>query len=309
MQPQSDLLIDRKRLKSQITFWRVVALLVIFGGMALWFAGFPHKPGVTPGKDYIAELTIEGVMTDDPKRDEMMKDIRDDSHAKAVIVRLDSPGGTTVGGEEIYLQLREIAKKKPVVGVMHTLCASACYMASLGTDQVFARDTTLTGSIGVLMESVELSRLADKLGITPIAIKSGPYKDVPDIGKPFTAEEAKVVGQIVTDAYDKFVSMIVERRQMSDAMVRTMADGRVYTGRQAANLKLIDAIGGNDEAVNWLANTHKINPKLDIVEIKPDTEEESLLGQLGQYTGIKIFGRSARGLDGLLSIWHPSPIQ
>lgn len=306
MQPQSDLLIDRKRLKQHLASWRALALLLAFGGAAWLAAQFGHhKPGALGG-DYIAQITIEGVMSDDADRDELMKQILEDDHAKALLVRFNSPGGTTVGGEEIHRQLNEIRKKKPVVGVMHTLCASACFMASLGTDYVVARQGTLTGSIGVLLQSVEISRLADKLGITPVTIKSGPYKDVPDLGEPFTAEQRKVVGELVSDAYDLFVSMIVERRSMSDARVRELADGRVYTGRQAVKLNLIDGIGGNDEVLAWLAKNRQINPKLEIKEIKPDPKVDSLFEQLGQYTGIKIFNRSAIGLDGLVSIWHPS---
>lgn len=247
-------------------------------------------------------------MFDDAKRDELMKRIRDDTHAKAVIVRMDSPGGTTVGGEVIYLQLKEIAAKKPVIGVMHTLCASACYMASLGTDRVIAREGTLTGSIGVLLQSMEISRLVDKLGITPITIKSGAMKDVPSISEPLTTEQRTIVGEVVTDAYDHFVELIVGRRKMDDAQVRKLADGRVYTGRQALKLNLIDGLGGIDEAKAWLTTEKKISSKLQIKEITADQELSSLWDGLAQSTSIKIFGHSAVGLDGLVSIWHPSLI-
>ncbi len=309
MQPTADLLIDRKRLKAQITKWRTLALLLLLGGVAAYFGdlGRHASPGIKG--DYIAQLTIEGIMADDAKRDELMKEIRDDAHVKAVIVQFDSPGGTTVGGEVIYLQLKDIAKKKPVVGVMRTLCASACFMASLGTDHVVAREGTLTGSIGVLLQSMEISRLADKLGITPITIKSGAMKDVPSLGEPFTEEQRKIVAEVVTDAYDHFVRLIVERRQMDDARVRQLADGRVYTGSQALKLKLIDGIGGTDEAIEWLEQNKKINPKLTVRDVKPAPEFDSLWDELGQATGIKIFSARAVGLDGLVSIWHPSLTQ
>ncbi len=309
MQPQSDLLIDRKRLKAHLFGWRTVAIVLVFLMLSLQLSKGQLNAGRhVVGGDYIARITIEGVMVDDPKRDELMKKIRDDEHAKAVIVRMDSPGGTTVGGEEVFLQLREISKKKPVVGTMRTLCASACYMASLAADHVIARDGTLTGSIGVLMQSVEVSRLADKLGVTSITVKSGAYKDVPSLGEPFTEDQRKVVGELITDAYDRFVGMIVERRKMDDATVRQLADGRVYTGHQAFNLKLIDAIGGEAEALIWLSEKHSIDKKLEIVDVKQEEEFQSLVDKLAQSSGIKIFGKSAIGLDGLVSIWHPSSI-
>lgn len=310
MQPTSDLLIDRKRLKNQIAGWRGLALIAVFGSAALMAGGIgKHRGAGGMGLDYIAQIRIEDIMVDDQKRDKIMERIRDDKRAKALIVQFDSPGGTTVGGETIYLQLKEIGKKKPVVGVMHTLCASACYMASLGTDYVVARESTLTGSIGVLLQSVEVSRLADKLGITPITIKSGPMKDAPSMTEPFTEEQRKVVSELVTDAYDHFVGLIVDRRKMSDAEVRHLADGRVYTGRQALKLNLIDGIGGTDEAVDWLTKNKKISSRLDIQEIKPEREIETLFDKLAQSTGIKLFNSNAVGLDGLVSMWHPSLTQ
>lgn len=306
MQPIADLMIDRKRLKRQLASWRGVALLAIFGIGLVAFGGVDGVGKRPIRTSYIAQINIEDIMVADEKRDAMMEDIENDSEAKALIVQFDSPGGTTVGGEEIYLQLKKIAKKKPVVGVMRTLCASACYMASLGTDYVVAREGTLTGSIGVLLQSVEISRLADKLGITPITIKSGAMKDVPSISEPFTPEQRRIVSELVTDAYDHFVRLIVERRKMPDSAVRQLADGRVYTGNQAAKLKLIDGIGGTAEALDWLQKSRNINPRLEIVKIEPERELDSLWKDLAQSAGIKIFSRSAVGLDGLVSIWHPA---
>ena len=308
-QPTSDLLIDRKRLKSHLAGWRALALFAIFGTVAFYVSGGASHLGLgRPTKDYIAQITIEGMMEDNQARDDMMKDIAEDPHAKAVLVRLDSPGGTTVAGEEIFLQLRQIAAKKPVVGVMHTLCASACYMASLATDHVVAREGTLTGSIGVLLQSFEVSELAKKIGIKSVSIKSGPYKDVPDIAEPFTDAQRAVVGEVVTDAYNHFVALIVDRRGMPDARVRQLADGRVYTGHQAAQLKLIDGIGGDDEALAWLSDQKHIKPDLQIIEMQPESPDGSILDKLTQYSGLKLFNHTS-GLDGLVSIWHPSPIE
>jgi protease-4 len=309
MQPISDLLIDRKRLKRQLASWRGLALLAVFGACAVVFSGVGKHGKAGLKTDYIAQINIMDVMVDDAKRDAMMKDILEDTHAKALIVQFDSPGGTTMGGEEVYLQLKAISKKKPVVGVMRTLCASACYMASLGTNHVVAREGTLTGSIGVLLQSMEISRLVDKLGITPITIKSGAMKDVPSLGEPFTEAQRKIVGEVVTDAYDHFVRLIVENRKLDDELVRQLADGRVYTGNQALKLQLIDGLGGTDEALAWLQKERKISPKLEIKEIEPERELATVWEELAQSTGIKIFSRNAVGLDGLVSIWHPSLIQ
>jgi protease-4 len=304
---QGDLLVDRKRLKQRLALWRALAILILI--VALFF-GIEHLRGKqTPGgmgRDFIAQITIDGIISDNDDLNKLLADIEKNPRIKAVIVRLDSPGGTAVGGEEIFLRLKKIAAKKPVVGVMRTLCASACYMASLGTDHTVARDSTLTGSIGVLLQGAELSKMAEKLGITPITIKSGRYKDVPSFTEPFSEDDRAVVQQLVTESYDHFVGMIVANRKMEESRVRELADGRVYTGSQAVKLQLVDGIGGQDEAIEWLSKIRKINPKLEVREMKAEPEIDSLLEKLTGYVGVKIFGKSMVGLDGLVSIWHPS---
>lgn len=309
MTTNADLLIDRKRLKSRLMLWRTLALAAVFGGAVLYSGQFNKRAAGAVGGDYIAQITIDGTLESNDERDEMLKEIADDKHARALIVRMDSPGGTAVAGEEIFLQLRKVGTKKPVVTVMRTLCASACYMGALGSDSIFAREGTLTGSIGVLLQSIEVSRLIDKLGITPITIKSGKFKDSPSFGEPLTDEQREVVQTVVTDAYNHFVRLIVERRKMNEAHVRTLADGRIYTGTQAASLKLIDGIGGNEEAIAWLVKNRKISPKLGVKEIEPDPQIRSLVEVLRQSTGIKFLENNTVGLDGLVSIWHPSLTQ
>lgn len=307
MQPVADLLIDRKRLKTQVMRWRALALLILVAGLGGYASQYTHDGvgGAPIGVDYIARVNLEGIMEDDPDRNDILDDLRDDEKVKAVIVNMDSPGGTTVAGEVTYLKIKAIAAKKPVVGVMNTLCASACYMASMGTSHIIARNGTLTGSIGVLLESIEVSRLADKLGITPITVKSGEMKDAPSFTAPFSPEQRKVVSELVMDAYDQFVGIVALGRKMDEAQVRELADGRAYTGRQALKLKLIDEIGGVEEARDWLEKEKKIGKNLKLHDVKPKPQLDDIWGELGQVTGIKIFSRSATGLDGLVSIWHP----
>lgn len=299
-----DQIIDRKRLKAQVSRWRFVAILAVFAALFL-FVDF-GKGGTSIGQSYIARLTIEDVMYDDKKRDELVQEIMDDDHAKAVIVRFDTPGGTAVAGEEVYLQLRALAKIKPVVAVMRTVCASAGYMASLGADHVIARENTLTGSIGVMVQSMEVSRLAAKLGITPITVKSGEFKDAPSLTKPFTPRERAVVEESVQSAYHYFTSLIAERRSMPLDTVINLADGRVYTGRQAYELKLIDGLGGEREAKYWLAQNRKIPAGLEVRDIEPEPEFDSILKQLQGLTNMKFLGSLTVPLDGLVSMWHPS---
>lgn len=307
MQPQSDVLIDRKRLKKHLSGWRAAAISLLF----LWGGSYTlNFPGTTTplGRDYIAQIALDGVMLDDPDRDALLKQVREDKHAKALIVRMDSPGGTTLAGEELFLQLRAIASEKPVVALMRTVCASACYMAAIGSDHIIARSGTLTGSIGVLLQSVEVSRLAETLGIKPITIKSGEYKDAPSFTEPLSESQRAVVQTLVMDAYDHFVGLIVDRRALSEVEVKTLADGRVYTGSQAIKNHLIDALGGDAEAKQWLTDKRALPAALEVRELKPEKKFSGLLDELQQSASIKLLGSHAIGLDGLVSIWHPSSL-
>lgn len=291
----------------------MIAVLAVVGAALLLLDQFgnPMNGGKAPipGGSYIAELRVENIISDDPERDELIKEIKEDKKAKALIVWFDSPGGTTVGGEELYLQLKDLAKVKPVVGVMRTLCASACYMASLGADHVIARNSTLTGSIGVLMESLEVSRLAEKLGVTPITITSGKFKDVPSMTKPLSDDERAYLKATIDDAYEQFVELVAQRRGLSIERTHEIADGRIYTGRQALPLKLIDGIGGMEEAREWLESEKKIDQDLDIELIEPKPQYPSMFTHLSQWAGIDFLNRGAIGLDGLISIWQHSPVQ
>lgn len=299
-----DQMIDRKRLKAQLGRWRFIAILA--GFVALFAFLSPDKMGVTASQSYIARITIDGVMTDDEKRDALIEKIKNDTHAKAVIVRFDTPGGTALAGEEVYLQLRALAEKKPVVAVMRTVCASAGYMAALGADHIIARESTITGSIGVMVQSVEISRLADKLGITPITIKSGEFKDSPSLTKPFSERERAIVSETVEDAYAFFVKLVAERRNLNIVTAERLADGRVYTGRQAHALTLIDGLGADAEAIAWMTKNHHIPSTLKVIDHEPEVEFTSILDKLQQLTNIKIFSSLIVPLDGLVSLWHPS---
>jgi protease-4 len=298
-----DQIIDRKRLKARLRTWRFIAILAALGALFSFVDSGTHSP---IGKSYIARLSVSDIMLDDVKRDQLIEDIKHDSHAKAVIVRFDTPGGTALAGEEVYLQLRALAKKKPVVAVMRTVCASAGYMAALGADHIIARENTLTGSIGVLMQSVEISRLADKLGITPITVKSGEFKDAPSLFTPFSDREREVVSEAVNASYQYFTRLIAERRNMPLVTVVGLADGRVYTGSQAKALKLIDGLGADAEAKDWLTKERKISGSLEVRDIEPEPEFDSILKQLQQLTNIKFFSSLTVPLDGLVSLWHPS---
>jgi protease IV len=298
-----DLLVDRRRLKRQISVWRALAVIALVAVVA---AGLGRVQLF--GERHVARLSVSGIITDDADRTRAIVEAARDSDIKALIVRIDSPGGTVVGGETLFRELREFGRQKPVVAVMGELAASGGYMTALAAERIFAREGTITGSIGVIMQTTDVTGLLQKLGIATEAIKSGPYKAVPSPLEPLTDKGREVTRQLVEDMYAMFVDMVAERRNLDRAKAAELADGRVYTGRQARQLGLIDAIGGEDEARGWLSEAKGISRSLPVRELRIRREDEEwsdwMGGALARLTG-KTYLSEALKLDGLVAVWHP----
>ncbi|HKZ06227.1 MAG TPA: signal peptide peptidase SppA [Methylomirabilota bacterium] len=183
-------------------------------------------------------------------REELSRAEKDDK-VRAVVVRINSPGGTITASDVVYREIREFKarRKIPVVAAMMDVAASGGYYAALAADQIFAHPTTITGSIGVIMITVNAQGLLEKIGVAPLAIKSGSLKDA---GSPFrglTPEERAVFQSVIDDMYGRFVRLVAESRKIPEAQVRGFADGRIYTAEQARALGLVDRVGYLDEAV------------------------------------------------------------
>jgi protease-4 len=258
-----DLLLDRRRLKRRLILWRTLAVIAVVIAVIIGL----HGAGIRGGGAHIARLNITGIISEDRKLLDAIREASRDSDVKALIVSINSPGGTVSGGEALYRAISGVAEKKPVVAVMGGLAASAGYMVAMPANRVFARESTITGSIGVLMETGELSGLLEKLGVNAEAITSGPLKDQPSFTRPLTAEGRQVLKGIVLDMYDQFVGMVATGRHMDPDAVRALADGRAYTGRQALKLGLIDAIGDEQDARAWLAETKGVSKDIPVDDL------------------------------------------
>lgn len=302
MSLNADTLIDRSYLKGQITKWRLIAISVIVLSVILLTQTL-NSPLVA--SSYVARVNIQGVITDDLLRDKLFEKLEEDNNVQAVVVWVDSPGGTVVGGEQLYLNIKRLNEKKPVVVVMRSLAASAGYMATLGADRIYARRGTLTGSIGVVMQAAELTEMADKLGITPITIKSGVNKASPNPLEKMTPENRDALEQVVSDFYATFVDMVAEERELERDRVIALADGRVFTGPQALEAGLIDALGGEEDAIAWLEAEKKIPADTPIRDREPEREKPRNLAEFFSQT-VKSFSFLQQiRLDGLVSIWQP----
>lgn len=199
----------------------------------------------------------------------IMRQIREaaaDNSVKAVLLRIDSGGGSATAAEEVGRELRRFKNtvKKPIVASMGNTAASAAYwIAVCSSDKVYANSTTLTGSIGVYMPYMNTEELFKKIGISSGKIKSGPYKDILSSDRPMTAEEQAILQNIVNEIYEQFVDTVAEGRKMEASKVRALADGRVYTGKQAKNLGLVDEIGDYYDALAAAGELGEITPGSD----------------------------------------------
>lgn len=300
-----DAIFEKRRLRRNLSLWRIAAIAGLTGAVLL---SVTAVTGWTPGVDHVARLEIFGVITDDEDRDQAVREMAEDDRAKALIVIIDSPGGTTSGSEGIYLALREVASKKPVVAVMGTVAASGGYITAISADHIIARGNSITGSIGVLMQTTEVSRLLDKIGVGVEMITSGPLKGKPSPFEPMDAQGRDAIKTLIDDSYQWFVTLVAERRNLTPERARELADGRVFSGRQALEVRLIDQIGAMPEAREWLDKEKNISHELPLQTLEYG-EEESLPGRLVQSL---IFGLTEKSLDmkrltldGLVSLWHP----
>ena len=300
MSLDADYVVERRRLKRRLTFWRVLGVVALVAAVVAAAGRFDLRRQ----QDHVAQIAIGGLILDDPARDEAMKEVADDDKVKALLVKIDSPGGTYVGGEALYESLRQVGKKKPVVAIMGTTATSAGYMSALGSDHIVARSSTLTGSIGVILQTADVTGLLDKIGIKSVVVKSGPLKAQPNPLEKFLPAARKATEAIIADYFDMFVTLVAERRSLSREQVLKLADGRVFSGRQAKKAGLVDALGAEPEARKWLSETHKIADSLPVKEVKVKHEDEPWRDLFDSMIG-KVMFSERLSLDGVIALWHP----
>lgn len=296
-----DALLDRRRLKRRLRIWQGVTLFVALAAVLV----FLQSEGELFREDRIARVYVEGIIVRDDTRSQVLARLAADKSVRGVIVHIDSPGGSVVGGEDLYNGLRDIADKKPVTAVMGTVATSAAYMAGIAADRVWAREGSVTGSIGVILQSANITGLLDRIGVEPVTIKSSELKGTPSPLEPLTKAARAASQEVVLDLYEFFVGIVIERRPLDAATVRVLADGRVYSGRQAVANGLIDAIGGEDDAVSWMVTAQNVPEGLPVVTVKDREDAESVLERIVGLSGKSLFS-NALTLDGLVSLWQPA---
>jgi len=260
--PTADLIIERRQTRRRLAFWRIVAIVAVVIAI---IAMIPPSTFTTT-RDHLARIRIDGVIVEDRLRDAALQDLAEADHVKAVIVRINSPGGTVAASEALYEGLRRIAESKPVVAVMSEAAASGGYIAAIATDHIVARGSTLTGSIGVIAQMPNFAGLMEKIGVDVTRVKSAPLKAEPN----FTSrpDEAVLAAQkeLIDDSFGWFKGLVETRRGISGATLDAVSDGRVFTGRQALENGLVDAIGGEEVARAWLESSHGLAADMNVVD-------------------------------------------
>jgi protease IV len=324
MSLDADTIVDRRRMRRKLTFWRVFAVViaicaVVAIGAALRAPGTDVLTGTTAGS--IARITITGLIRSDQERVEALERLGK-SRAQAVIVHVNSPGGTTAGSEQLHDSLLRLKEQKPLVVVVDGLAASGGYITAIAADHIIAQETSLVGSIGVLFQYPNVADLLKTIGIKMEEIKSSPLKAAPNGFEPTSPEARAAIESIVSDSYAWFRGLVKARRHLDDATLERVADGRVFTGRQGIALKLVDELGDEKTAVAWLAKEKKIDPKTPVRDyrLRDRLSDLPFLHTAAVTTleavGLSSFARRLESwatvqaverlnLDGLLALWHP----
>src|SRR6188508_486849 len=322
MSLDADLIVDRRRMRRKLTFWRVFAVLILVAAVVAVAASVKRGDVLTAGSDYIARVKITGLIRNDQDRVDSLEKLAKSS-AKAVIVRIDSPGGTTAGSEQLHNSLRRVAAEKPLVVVVDGLAASGGYIAAMSADRIVAQETSLVGSIGVLFQYPNVSDLLKTIGVKVEEVKSSPLKAAPNGFEPTSPEARAALDSLVKDSYAWFRGLVKQRRGMDDVLLEKVADGRIFTGRQAVELKLVDALGDEKTAIAWLVAEKNVKPDLPVRDFKltPRLGDLTFLRTAASITldalGLSAIARHVEqagviqavdrlGLDGMLALWRPA---
>jgi protease-4 len=315
---ETEAILDRRRLRRRLSLWRVLAVTAAALALGLLLFSTAARTGLIEQRQ-IARITIEGVITDDRDLLKLIKKVGDDKKVEAVVLAVNSPGGTTVGGEALFEALSELAKKKPLVAQFGTISTSAAYLIALATDWIVARGNTITGSVGVIWQWPEFSGILEKLGIKVNEIKSGPLKASPSPFQPLDEPGRQAIEKMVAESQRWFLNLVRTRRMIDTSKIEGLEEGGVFSGREALANRMIDEIGGEAQVVRYLEDKRRVSKGLKIVDWKVSRDSDwnlvrlstKALARLTGITGLEQLAHvvnddrlASLRLDGLLSIWH-----
>lgn len=259
---------------------------------------------IVPGGDKIGIIEIDGAIVDAGRVIRRIDEFRHQSSIKAVILRINSPGGGVAPSQEIYTELKRLAQEKPLIVSMGSVAASGGYYLAVAGDYIFASPGTITGSIGVIMSFPNYGELMEKIGIQEKVVKSGQFKDVGSATRDFSEADRALLQDLINDVHQQFVQAVMDERKLEPESLMPITDGRIFTGRQARDLGLIDALGTFNDAVDYAAKKVGLGTEPPLVYPRPDKEkfwEPYLDSALSRYLGLE---RGAGRLTGPQYLWQ-----
>ncbi len=281
-----DILLERLKLKRAASLWRALFFVIL----AIYIISSGLNANLTKKKSqYVARVTISGDISQNSYDIKKLQLLADSKKINAVILNINSPGGTAFAGEDLYHHIKQIAHKKPVVAVIQTIAASAAYMVILPSEHIIARNNSLTGSIGAVVFAPNASELLNKIGIKVETIRKGDLKALPlPFEQPNNATK-KMLSSIIDDNYNTFLNTVKKHRKIPKHMIKTISDSRILTGRQAKASGLVDAIGGENEAIDWLKTKHKIDLPVHNFQLKAQAHPLKDLLEKQVFSSIKLW--------------------
>ncbi len=315
----ADQIVDRRILSRRVSFWRIISVLMAFAlvaGLGVLAGGGMPTERASP---HIARVSITGLITGDTATLKLLESVQKSSKVQAVILNIESPGGTVSGSEELYEGIRRLASVKPVVAVVGNTAASGAYIAAIGADRIISRGGAIVGSIGVIAQIPNATKLLSNLGVEMETVRSSPLKASPSGLEPTPPEAKRALEATILDSFAWFKGLVKERRNMSDEQLKLVADGRVFTGRQALPLKLVDELGGEIEAKKWLQSEKNLAANLNIEDWKrPDSSKPfnflRNMGDISQAIGLQSLANILNTMSGnieqnqqtgLMVLWSP----
>lgn len=244
-------------------------LLIFLAGLTLFAVASVISSKVSSSRPKIGVVEISGIILDSRDVVRQLTQFSKDSSILGIIIRIDSPGGSVAPSQEIYNEVLKIKKSdKKIVASLGSLAASGGYYIASAANRIFANPGTLTGSIGVIMAFSNVEGLMDKIGLEPVVVKSGKFKDTGSPVRPMSKEEREFLQSVLDDVHEQFIEAVSQARQMDIEAIKTLADGRIYTGRQALNHNLVDELGGFEESLAFLTQSLGIKERPELVQEK-----------------------------------------
>jgi protease-4 len=275
-------------MKKVLIFFAIVFVVIVVLSLMLTVS---HK---VPLGEKVALVRVAGVIIDSTDVVEELKEYSKDASVKAIVLRVNSPGGGVAPSQEIYEEIVKIKEKKKVVASMGSVAASGGYYIASPADKIVANAGTLTGSIGVIMEIPNVSGLMEKIGVNTQVVKSGKHKDIASVFKTLTPEEKKILQTVLDDVHDQFIEDVSDARGMQPEEIRKLADGRIFTGRMAKEAGLVDELGNLQDAIMLAGKLTGIEGEPEVIDTK---DEFSFFNMLkGELPG-RLIGNAFSGIQ------------